>query len=204
MEGRLVLGELGDTGPRAFGWCSHDAENPDYLVFVGSSGKEGSTSKHLGHDTSGRPDIDASIVGPASQQDIGSTIPEGNDFVGEGVDRNAKGTSQTKITKLENTLAVDEEVLGFEIAVKHTILVAEVDALEQLIHEGFDGGRLKSTTFAMCIHISLEISIHEFEDEHQFVLGVDNIMECDNVLVLEFFHKRNLADRCRWGSLLGI
>jgi hypothetical protein len=32
------------------------------------------------------------------------------------------------------------------------------------------------------------------EDEHELVLGVDNIVEGDNVLVLELLHERDFAD----------
>ena len=73
--------------------------------------------------------------------------------------------------------------------------MAEVDALEQLVHERFGGSRLEGTPLSVGVHVSLEVAVHEFEDEHELILGMDDIVKGDNVLVFEFLHKRNLSDR---------
>lgn len=72
--------------------------------------------------------------------------------------------------------------------------MAKVDALEKLIHEGFDRRRLQRAAFAVGIHISLEIAIHVLEYEHQFVLRVNDIVESNDILVLELLHKRDFSD----------
>ena len=45
-------------------------------------------------------------------------------------------------------------------------------------------------------------AVLEYEDE--LGLGVDDIVEADNVDVLEFFHERYLADRGRRGAFFGV
>lgn len=51
-----------------------------------------------------------------------------------GSDGNAEGTGQTKISELDDTLRIDEQVLRFEIAVKHTVLVTVLETAQQLPH----------------------------------------------------------------------
>jgi hypothetical protein len=54
--------------------------------------------------------------------------------------------------------------------------MAEVNALEELVHERFDGDRGQCSSLALCVHILLQILIHIFEDQHELVLGVDDIV----------------------------
>ena len=61
-----VFGELGDVGPLALGWCAHDSEDFDELVFVGCAGEERTAAEHLCHDATCGPYIDACVVCPAS------------------------------------------------------------------------------------------------------------------------------------------
>lgn len=51
-----------------------------------------------------------------------------------GSDGDAEGASQPKVCELDHALGIDQQVLGFEIAVKHTVLVAVFEAAKQLIH----------------------------------------------------------------------
>jgi hypothetical protein len=44
-------------------------------------------------------------------------------------DRNAKCAGQTKVGELEVALRIDEEILGLQIPVQYTMLVAVVDSL---------------------------------------------------------------------------
>lgn len=82
--------------------------------------------------------------------------------------------------------------------------MAEVDALEKLEHEGLDGQGLQCASFAVGVHVLLEIAVHVLEDEHEFVLGMDNIVEGDDVLVLQLLHQGNLADGGRRGALFRV
>jgi len=51
-----------------------------------------------------------------------------------GSDGNAEGASQSKVCKLDHALRIDQQVLRFEIAVKHAVLVTVLEAAKQLIH----------------------------------------------------------------------
>lgn len=126
----LVFGELRDTGPGSLRRGTHQAEDFLQLIFIGGSRKEGSAGVHLGHDAACRPNVDGGVVGARAKEDVRSTVPQGNDFVGEGVDWDAKGSGETEICKLELPLDVNKQVLWLQIAVQDSILVAEGDASE--------------------------------------------------------------------------
>lgn len=89
----LVFRVLRDAWPRAFGWRAHNAEDPHELILVRGAREEGTARVHLGHDASGRPDIDAGVIGPRSEKDIRGSVPERNHLVGEGIDGDSKSTS---------------------------------------------------------------------------------------------------------------
>lgn len=200
----LVLWVLRDAWPGAFRGRSHDAEYSDDLVLVGGPGEERPTSVHFGHDAASGPYVDTRIVRSASKKDIGGAVPQSHDFVGKCVDGDAKGARQAKIAELQQPLAVDEKVLRLQVSMKHSVLVAEVDALEQLVHEGLDGGGLESTALAVRVHVSLKISIHVLEDEHELVLSVNDVVESNDILVFELLHERDLADGSRRGPFFRV
>ena len=84
------------------------------------------------------------------------------------------------------------------------VFVTEGRALQKLVHEAAHCCGIQGATFAVRIHILLEISVAVFEDENQLGLSVDNIIESDNVDMLQLLHQRDFADCGRWGSFLGI
>jgi len=90
VETRLVLGELADSGPGAFGGGTHYAEDFLELVFICSAWEEGAPGVHFCHYASGRPDVDAGVVGAGAEENVGGTVPQCDHFVREGIDRNAK------------------------------------------------------------------------------------------------------------------
>jgi hypothetical protein len=72
--------------------------------------------------------------------------------------------------------------------------MAELDALEKLVHEGFDGDGVECSSVTLGVHIFLQILIHVFEDEHELVLRVDDIVKADDILMLELLHQRDLTN----------
>ena len=135
MEVGFIFRELGDTGPGALGWCAHYTENFLKLVFVCGAREEGPPSVHFCHYAPCRPDVDTGVVGAGAEEDVGGTVPEGDNFIGECVDGDAEGAGEAEVGELELAFVVDQEVLRFEVAVEHPIVVAEGDALEELVHE---------------------------------------------------------------------
>jgi len=125
-------------------------------------------------------------------------------LIRESVDRHAERSCETKVSYLQLALFVDQQVLWFQITVEDSIFVAESCSLQKLIHEASHCCGIKGAAFAVGIHILLEISVTVLEDEDQLGLGVDNIIESDNVDVLQLLHQRDFTDRSRRGSFLGI
>lgn len=56
----------------------------------------------------------------------------------------------------------------------------------------------------MSVHVSFQILVHVIEDKHEFVFGVDDIVEADYVLVLQFLHEGDLADCGGGGAFFGV
>ena len=195
---------MGNAGPGTFRGRSHQPKDLLQLVFVRRSREEGSSRVHLCHDTTCGPDVDAGVVGPATQEDVRGTIPQGDNLVGERVDGDTEGPCKTEIGELELALLVDEEVLGFEVSVEDAILVAEGDAPKELVHERLDGDIVQLPAVAIGVHVLLQVLVHVLEDEHQFVFRVDDIVEGDDALVLQLLHQRDLADGRRRRSLLRV
>lgn len=204
LERRFIFWELCDTRPGALSRGAHYTEYSDNLVLIRSSREEGSSGIHLSHDTARGPYVNASVVRSATKQDVWGAIPQSDHFVGEGVDGDAKGTRETEIAKLEKAFAVNEEILRLEIPVEDSVLVTKIDTLQQLIHKALDCSRFKSTTLAICIHVSLKISIHVFKDKHELILRMNNVVQGNNILMFKLLHERNFPDRSRRSSLLGI
>ncbi len=84
------------------------------------------------------------------------------------------------------------------------VFVAELDSLQNLVHEGFDGDIVELTTATSRIHVFLQILIHIFEYEHQFIFGVDDVVQRDDVIMFEFLHQGNLADGGAWGAFFRV
>lgn len=71
---------------------------------------------------------------------------------------------------------------------QNPILVTELDSLQDLVHEGFDSDIVQLASTSSGIHVFLQVFIHVFKYQHEFVFGVDDIIEGDNVFMFEFFH----------------
>ena len=56
----------------------------------------------------------------------------------------------------------------------------------------------------MSVHIALEVLLAEFENKDEFLLGVDDIVEANDVGVTELLHKRDFSDGSRGSALLSI
>jgi hypothetical protein len=88
--------------------------------------------------------------------------------------------------------------------VEDSVVVAESYTTKQLMHEGFDGDGIEHAALASGVHVFLQVFVHEFEDQHEFVLSVDDIVKTDYVFVLKFLHKRNLTDRGAGSALFRV
>jgi hypothetical protein len=71
-----------------------------------------------------------------------------------------------------------------------------------LKHERFDFVGRERT--AVCVHILFKVFVHVFEYEHEFIFGVNDVVEADDVVVFEFFHEGNFADGGRWSAFFRV
>ena len=72
------------------------------------------------------------------------------------------------------------------------------------MHEGFDGDVVELAAGVAAVHVLFEVLVHVFEDEHEFVFGVDDIVQGDDVLVLELFHEGDFADGGARGAFFAV
>lgn len=72
---------------------------------------------------------------------------------------------------------------------ENTVVVAEGNAAQQLVHERLDGDGVEHAALTSGVHVFLQVLVHEFKDEHELVLGVDDIVKTDDVFVLQFLHE---------------
>lgn len=197
---RLVFRELRNPRPGPLRRGPHQAEDFLQLVFVGGAGKERPSRIHFRHDAAGGPDVDAGIIRPTAEEDVRSSIPERHDLVRKRVDRNPKSAGKAKIGQFQLTFIIDQQVLGFEIAVEDPVLMAKGDSLQELVHEGPDRNVVKLAARPTGVHVFLEIFVHILEHEHQFVLGMYDIMKGDDIFMFELLHQRNFSDGGRRGA----
>lgn len=113
-------------------------ENLEDLVNLGISWEKRFSCAHLSKDAADRPHIHARGVLTASEQDFWAAVPQCDDFVGVRSQWHSEGTSEPEICKLEVAFPIDEQILGLQVAVKHTMAVAVSNSLTQLAHEFLD------------------------------------------------------------------
>lgn len=60
-----------------------------------------------------------------------------------GVDpnRNTKGTSQAEVCQFNNSLVIDQEVLGFQVPVEDSTTMTEVNAFQDLVKVALQGSK---------------------------------------------------------------
>ena len=131
-ERRFEVWEGSDTRPLRLRRRAQDSEDLENLVNLAVSREQWLARRHLREDAPDTPHVDSRAVLAATKQDLGRTVPECDDFVGVSAERDAEGAGETEVGELEVAFLVDEEVLGFEIAVEDAVGVAVAGTLEEL------------------------------------------------------------------------
>ena len=137
-EAALEVWEGRHTRPVGFGRSAENAEDLEDLVDLGVTREERLAGGHLGEDAANGPHVDTSGVLATTEQNLRRAVPEGDDLVSVGAERNTEGASETKIGQLQVALLVDEQVLRLEVAVQNAVGVAVASALEELKGEFLD------------------------------------------------------------------
>ena len=82
-----------------------------------------------------RPNVDAGVVGAGTQKDVRGAVPQCHYFVEKVFTGIPNATGETEICEFELALGVDEQILGFKVAMQDAVIVAECYSLEELVHE---------------------------------------------------------------------
>jgi len=87
---------------------------------------------------------------------------------------------------------------------QHSVIVAEGDTPQELLHERLDGDGIQLSVLSSRIHILLQVLVHVLEYQHEFVFRVDDVVQGDYVLMPQLFHQGDFSDGCRRCSFLRI
>lgn len=137
-ESGLEVGEPRDTRPDSLIGCSESSKNAEKLVDFTVTRKESSFGGHFNEDAANGPDVDRRTVKSASHQDLWRSVPESDDFMCVGSDRETDAASKTEISQFDVSLRVNQQVLWFEITMKDTMSMTVSDPLKQLPQVGLD------------------------------------------------------------------
>ena len=119
------------------GCTAHFVDELQLVCLVLSLEKAGS-AEHFGNDTTNTPHIDLGGVIDHAQEQFGWSVPQGYDLVGQSLHFRVPASGKAPIGNLEFTIAVDQEIRCFKIAVNDLILVHVMDSVEELLRPGFD------------------------------------------------------------------
>ena len=93
----------------------------------------------------------------------------------------SEGSGQTKVSYLDAAILVDEKVLWLHVSVKNSPLVAEQDALEQLVEVALGQlGVHLAVLGDVGVHVLLQVHGKKLEDEVQLCLLHQNILKMWN------------------------
>ena len=106
------------VGPRLLRRRPERLEDLCELVEVGVPCNEGHAQQQLGEDAAHRPDVDAGPVDPGAEEELRSAVPPRHDEVRVLAVGGAVVLGQTKVSYLDVALAVDEQVVWFQVAME--------------------------------------------------------------------------------------
>lgn len=106
--------------------------------------------------------------------------------MGERLDGDSKGPSQTKICNFEASVLINEKILGLEIPVDDPPGVAVVDSVDELEHEHLD--LVLGDDLLVLRHVLLQVVVQELEDEMKLLISgyVDHLLQPEFIMDLYF------------------
>jgi hypothetical protein len=78
---------------------------------------------------------------------------------------------------------------------EYLIFMTERGAFQKLVHETANGHWIEGASVAVLVHVLFQILFAILKDKDQFRLGMDNVVEANDVNVLELLHERDLTNR---------
>lgn len=92
--------------------------------------------------------------------------------------------SEAKVSEFEHAGAVNEKILWLKITMQDAAGVTIGNAVDQLVQVGFNQSGAQSTDR---IHKTLEVLVEVLKDEIEFLIGVHDVFEQNDVWVGELF-----------------
>ena len=172
---------------------------PAHLEYLGELAEvrvpleEGDTEEELGRYAADGPDVYSGSVSARPEEELRRPVPPRDDLVGEGAVWATEGLGQTKVCDLEGPFAVEEEVVGLEVAVEYPVRVEVLQPLEG--HEGVglavgggeeDGGVLDD---------DLQVRVHVVEYETDVGLVAMDVQQSDDVGVVQLLKELDFPER---------
>ena len=166
---------------------------PSELVDVAAAREVGLAEHELGEDAPDGPHVHARSVGFTAQQQLGRSVPPGEDLMGPLTVGRAEDAREAEIRELEGAVGGDEKVVGLEIPVQDPAVVAVGHRLQGHGHVRFDLGRAERDE--LVLDDRLQVGLAALEDEVEVALVWEAVHELDDVRVPQLLQQLDLADR---------
>jgi len=150
-----------------------------------------------------RPHVDTGRVHFATEQDLGRTVPEGDNLMRIALEWKAERTSQAEVSYLDFSLAlVDQQVGRLQVTVHDASLVAVQEALKDLPD---DRASLRNShRLAAAVEVLLHVEVEKLEYEVELVFAMNDVNEVDDVHMAELTQQGDLANRGAGNALIGV
>ena len=173
------------------------------LVEIVLPGEEWDAGDHLQDDAPDGPHINGRPIRGVAEQHIRRAIPQGDYLVRELRDGDTERPPEAEIRQLEDhLLALNQQVLRFEVSMEHRPGVAVRRASKELLNEATQDRRGHSVSVR--VEELPQVHIEELKDERQLVLAVEHLVEVDEVGVAELHEGADLPDRRARNALLVV
>ena len=157
-----------------------ELEDLEDLIYLGVTHEEGTLLDQLSEDAADSPHVHTKGVLLLAKEDLGGSVPQSLDLVGECLDGDREGSGETEVTDLDVALGVDQKILGLQVSVDDPLGVAVVDSTEQLVEHLFDSLLVHGPL--VLPHVLLQIVLDIFENQIELLLVwlEDNLLEARN------------------------
>ena len=168
------------------------------------------------------PHVDGGRVELGAEEDVRRAVPQRDDLGRVAPHRDAERPRQPEVGQLQLAALVDQQVLGLQVAVQDVAAVAVREAAQQLkpgmkvpfernctsrkfkiakfnLHERLHNVRVNLAVEG--VEVLLEVLVAVLEDQGEFAVRVEDVVEADNVAVVQLLEQADFAQRGRRDAL---
>jgi hypothetical protein len=118
----------------------------------------------------------------ATQKDLWCAVPKRDNFVRVLAEGHGERSSKAEVRQLQVILAIQKKVLGLEVPVLHPMLVAESDAIYDLLQIMFHQSRFhEAPLLHQGVHILMQVLVEVLEYQGQSVILVQHVEEIHDI-----------------------